>query len=288
MNAQRSTSTLRRRALGAPAARSVLLTILGEYLLPRGSTVWQETLVAALAALGYSEHAARQALARSTRDGWLESERYGRRARVGLTPQTADLLRTGAERIYSFGEPWAWNGEWLMVVLRVPESRREVRHQLRTRLAWAGLGSLGGGVWLTAHVDREAELEESVLSETAAEVVSFHGRIGRLGEPRRVAEAAWDLDAVVNQYELFIAAFASLRATTPEAAFRAQTQLVHAWRKFPFLDPDLPEDLLRPGWPRRRAHDLFRDRHERWAGGARLYFDSLEDGVITAAAGGSA
>jgi phenylacetic acid degradation operon negative regulatory protein len=175
-----------------------------------------------------------------------------------------------------------------MLVLRVPESRREVRHQLRTQLAWAGLGSLGGGVWLTPHVDREAELEALVGGEPAAEVVSFHGRIGRMGEPRRVAEAAWDLDAVVEQYERFVETFARVRASTPQACFRAQTELVHQWRKFPFLDPDLPEDLLHPRWPRKRAHDLFRERHERWAAGARDYFESLEDGVITLAAAGSA
>ena len=278
---------LRTRSLGSAAARSVLLTILGEYVLPRSGAVWQETLVAALGAMGYSEHASRQALARSVRDGWLMSERQGRRARVSLSTGTAELLRTGASRIYSFGEPWDWSGEWLMVVLRVPESRRDVRHQLRTRLAWAGLGSLGGGVWLTPHVEREAELQEFVLAETAAEVVSFHGRIGRLGEARRVAEAAWDLDAVVEQYQAFIDDFRRVRPSSSAACFRAQTELVHAWRKFPFLDPDLPADLLRPGWPRRRAHELFRDRHERWAAAARGYFESLEDGVITLAAAGS-
>jgi phenylacetic acid degradation operon negative regulatory protein len=279
---------LRRRSLGAPAARSILLTVLGEYVLPRAEPVWQETLVRALGALGYSEQAARQALARSVRDGWLESERQGRRARVSLTAATAELLRTGAERIYGFGEPWEWDGEWLMVVLRVPESRRDVRHQLRTQLAWAGLGSLGGGVWLTPHADREAELEALVRAEPAAEVVSFHGRIGRMGEPRRVAAAAWDLDAVMDQYRRFISAFRRARPSSPSACFRAQTELVHEWRRFPFLDPDLPEDLLHARWPRRRAHDLFRERHERWAAPARAYFDSLEDGVITGAAAGSA
>jgi phenylacetic acid degradation operon negative regulatory protein len=262
--------------------------VLGEFVLPRPGGVWQETLVAALGALGYSAQASRQALARSTRDGWLVSERRGRRARVKLSDGTAELLRSGAERIYSFGEPWEWNGEWLMLVLRVPEAHREVRHRLRTQLAWEGLGSLGGGVWLTPHVDREAELEALVRSQAAAEVVSFHGRIGSMGEPRRVAEAAWDLDAVVEHYEAFIADFAPLRASTREACFRAQTELVHAWRKFPFLDPDLPAGLLRPGWPRHRAQELFRDRHERWADGARAYFESLEDGVITVAAAGSA
>lgn len=271
---------LRRRSLGAPAARSILLTVLGEYLLPRGEAVWQETLVAALGALGYTEQAARQALARSVRDGWLESERHGRRARVRLTAGTAELLRSGAERIYSFGEPWEWDGDWLMVVLRVPEARRDVRHQLRTQLAWAGLGSLGGGVWLTPHVDREAELEALVRTESAAEVVSFRGRIGSLGEPRRVAEVAWDLDAVIAQYDSFISQFGRLRPSSASACFRAQTELVHEWRRFPFLDPDLPADLLKPRWPRRRAHDLFRERHDRWAPAARDYFESLEDGVV--------
>ena len=273
--------------MGAPAARSALLTVLGEFVLPRGEPVWQETLVAALGVLDHSEHAARQAVARSVRDGWLESERVGRRSRLGLSQATAELLSSGAGRIYSFGEPWAWSGEWLMLVLRVPEARREVRHHLRTQLAWAGLGSLGGGVWLTPHVDREAELAELVTAQPDAEVLSFHGRMGALGDPRRVAEAAWDLDVVVDQYEEFIADFARLRASARQATFRAQTELVHAWRKFPFLDPDLPEDLLRPGWPRRRAHDLFHDRHERWAEGARAYFESLEEGVITAEPAGS-
>jgi hypothetical protein len=33
-------------------------------------------------------------------------------------------------------------------------------------------------------------------------------------------------------------------------------------------------------WPRPRAYELFRPRHERWAPAARAYFESLEDGVI--------
>ncbi|HEX6457458.1 MAG TPA: PaaX family transcriptional regulator C-terminal domain-containing protein [Thermoleophilaceae bacterium] len=271
---------LRRRSLGAPAARSILLTVLGEYVLPRGEPVWQETLVAALGALDYGEHAARQALARSVREGWLVSERHGRRARVHLSASTAELLRSGAERIYGFGEPWDWDGEWLMLVLRVPEARREVRHQLRTQLAWAGLGSLGGGVWLTPHVEREAELEALVRAEPEAEVVSFHGRIGSFGEPRRVADAAWDLAAVIEEYKRFIARFSRLRPASPAAVFRAQTELVHEWRRFPFVDPDLPAELLARDWPRRRAHDLFRERHDRWAAAARSYFESLEEEVI--------
>jgi phenylacetic acid degradation operon negative regulatory protein len=267
---------LRRRSVGAPAARSVLLTLLGEYVLPRSGGVWQETAVAALGALGYTPEAARQAISRSVRDGWLATERRGRRARMFLTDSSAELLRTGAERIYTFGSPWRWDDRWLLVVLRVPENRREVRHQLRTRLAWAGLGSLGGGFWLTPHVDREREVAAVVSEEPVADVLSFHARLGDLGEPMKVVQAAWDLDAVSEQYQTFIEDFSRANPSSLESCFRMQTELVHAWRKFPFLDPYLPDELLPAGWPGRRSYRLFQNRHQRWADRARAYFEGLE------------
>jgi phenylacetic acid degradation operon negative regulatory protein len=270
---------LRRRSVGAPAARSLLLTVLGEYVLPRSDGVWQETLVAALSSLGYSQQAARQALSRSTREGWLQTRRHGRRTRMTLTERTAGLLASGAERIYSFGEPWEWDGRWLLVVLRVPEERRDVRHQLRTRLAWAGLGSLGGGVWLTPHVEREEELAAAINGEPAAGASSFVAQSGSIGDPRQLVGAAWNLESVSEQYQAFVDDFARVRASTPEACFRQQTLLVHAWRKFPFLDPDVPVELLPARWPRERAHALFVDRHERWRTGAGAYFDELEAAV---------
>ncbi len=269
---------LRRRSVGSPAARSLLLTVLGEYVLPHAGEVWQETLVAALCTLGYTEQAARQALSRSTRDGWLQTERRGRRSRVSLTEAGRELLATGAARIYSFGRPWEWDGRWLIVILRVPEHRRAVRHQLRSRLAWAGLGSLGGGVWLTPHVEREAELTAAIAEEPDAEARSFVAALGAMGDPQELIADAWDIATVRGQYQAFLGDFTRLRPSTPEAWFRQQTLLVHAWRRFPFLDPDLPPSVLPGDWPRDRAHALFTERHRRWERPARLYFEQLEAG----------
>ena len=264
---------LRRRAVGAPAARSSLLTILGEYVQPRGAPVWQESLIEALAALDYQTYAARQAIARSVSGGWLQTERVGRRARLSLTPDTREMLASGARRIYSFGESWEWDGRWLLVVLRVPEERRDVRHQMRTQLAWAGFGSLGGGLWITPHVERERELSHA---DPAAELLSFEAAVGGLGDPARVLGDAWDLDGVAGAYHGFIDRFRPMRPKTPAAVFRAQTQLVHEWRKFPFLDPDLPGSMLPARWPRERAHDVFHERHGGWHETAQEYFLSLE------------
>ena len=273
----------RRRSVGAPAARSVLLTVLGEYVVPLEGGVWQETLIAALGALDHKPPAARQALARSIAGGWLRTERHGRRSRVRLTEPTADMLRTGAERIYSFAEPWEWDGRWLLVVVRVPEERREVRHQVRTRLAWEGFGSLGGGLWISPHAERERELLAGARRDSVAELMSFQAQIGELGDAAKVVAEAWDLDAVAGAYREFVAAFGRLRPRAPEAVFRAQTLLVHEWRKFPFLDPDLPADMLPAGWPRRRAHELFQRRHAQWHATAQEYFGTLERGEEAAA-----
>jgi phenylacetic acid degradation operon negative regulatory protein len=267
---------LRRRSVGAPAARSVLLTLLGEFVLPTRKGVWQETLINALGALDFKTQAARQALARSVTAGWLRTERHGRRSRVHLTEETATILSTGAERIYSFGEPWEWEGQWLLVVLRVPEERREIRHQVRTRLAWAGFGSIGGGLWISPHVDREDELQDMAGDESVAELLSFRAELGTIGDPQRVIADAWDLAAVDEAYREFVSQFGRLRPRTPEGMFRAQTLLVHEWRKFPFLDPDLPQQMLPSKWPRSRAHDVFNERHALWHEAAQDYFHSLE------------
>ena len=265
----------RRRSVGAPAARSVLLTVLGEYVLPLRDALWQETLIGALGTLGYKPQAARQALARSVTAGWLNTERVGRRSRVRLTDETGAMLETGARRIYGFGTPWEWDGRWLVVVLRVPEERRDVRHQARTQLAWAGFGSLGGGLWISPHVEREEEVRALAGDGSAAELLSLRAEFGSVGDPRKIVEEAWDLDAVSAAYRTFIDEFARQRPATPEAVFAAQTMLVHEWRKFPFLDPDLPAEMLPAGWPRERAHDLFADRHEAWSTTAQDYFRSL-------------
>ena len=84
------------------SARSLLLTVLGEFVHPNGSPVWTATLVDALQVLGVEEKAARQALTRTAAEGMLSSERHGRRVLWSLTPQGHALLEEGTRRIYGF------------------------------------------------------------------------------------------------------------------------------------------------------------------------------------------
>jgi phenylacetic acid degradation operon negative regulatory protein len=267
----------RRRELGEASARSLLMTVLGEYVLPRADPVWTFTLVRALAMLGVEEKSARQALARSAAEGWVASQRHGRRVRWELTEPGRRLLSEGARRIYSFGsQRRRWDQRWLILLVSVPDGKRDLRHRLRTRLSWAGFGTPSPGVWVSPDPGREDEARE-ILAELglAPASMSFLASYGTIGGQESVARLAWDLDAVAQRYQEFIDSFARRRPAEGAGLLMAQTLLVHEWRRFPFLDPQLPAELLPGGWIGAAAARLFHARHAEWRDGAQRHWEAL-------------
>jgi len=277
VTAAAQTPTLsRRHAVGAPSARGLLFTLLGEFVLPGDGLAWTSAVLAAFTRLGIEEKATRQALMRTAASGWLDAEKVGRRTRWRLTASARRMLTDGAERIYSFtGPAESWDGRWLLVYARIPESDRRARHVVRSRLSWAGFGSLGAGVWISPHPDREAEaigvLREAGVVQDAHVFVAY--RSG-LADVRVMVAAAWDLSAIEEQYQQFIGEFSD---AAPADVLARQVELVHAWRRFPAVDPVLPRELLPTRWSGLHAARLFADRHERWSGEARHEWKRLNN-----------
>ena len=261
-----------------PSAKALLLTILGEFVLPRDGRAWTQSLVDGLATHGVGERNARQAIARTADQGFIESERVGRRARWCLTARGLELLTVGTARIYGFGTDGdEWDEHWLVVLCAVPEDQRAKRHHLRSRLAFAGFGFLTPTVAISPHSDREA-LANAVLRDldlVGASAV-FHAEAGSLTPARDLLSRAWDLDELAREYEAFVAAFGGRRPSTDDDRFAALVGLVHEWRRFPFVDPEIPERLLPRRWPGRRAKQTFDARHGDWGPGANALFDSFE------------
>lgn len=264
----------RRHAAGAPSARGLLFTLLGEFVLTGDGTAWTSAVLAVFTRLGIEEKATRQALMRTAAAGWLDAEKLGRRTRWRLTASARRLLTDGAERIYSFTGPAPdWDGRWLLVSARIPESDRRARHVLRSRLSWAGFGSLGPGLWISPHPDREAEAAQVLREAGVADGAElFVARRSGLADVRDMVATAWDLAAVEEQYEQFIEEF---RAHAPEDVLARQVELVHAWRRFPAIDPALPRELLPARWSGLTAAQLFADRHQRWSAGAQREWKRL-------------
>ncbi len=270
----------RSQALGVPSTRGYLLTVLGEFVLPVGGRVWTAALLDALGALGVEERTARQAVWRSAERGLLESERVGRRTRWALSDAARRLLTEGARRIYSLHrEPRPWDGRWLLLYVSVPESQRDLRHRMRTRLGWAGFASIGSGTWVSPWIERETEarevLEDLGLAAAARSFIALPGGIGDVGE---MVTTTWPLGEIGAGYAAFLERFATAPTpTTGYDAFVNQVRLVHEWRRFPFLDPDLPGELLPRDWSGYRAAEQFHHLHEQWRSSAWAWWRERMD-----------
>jgi phenylacetic acid degradation operon negative regulatory protein len=274
-----SASSGHQRESGSASARSLLLTILGEFVHPRRGEVWTGTLVGALGALGVEEKSARQALARTAAEGFLFSSRHGRRVRWELTPAGAQLLEEGTERIYGFmRSPRPWDGRWLVVTVAVPESQRQLRHRLRTRLTWLGLGSPSPGLWIVPDASKDDDVRAVLVElDLLDRAFAWTGPASAIGAPRKLLSSAWDLEDVEKRYLRFIDSFEGRRADTDREAFVSQVELIQQWRRFPFLDPDLPGELLDQDWPGPRAAATFHDRRNRWHRRAQAEWDRMND-----------
>ena len=259
-------------------AKALLLTVFGEFVLPAGGEAWTSSLIRAAAELGIGEKNARQAIARIGEQGLVSSTRHGRNVRWALTPNGRRLLEDGAERIYRLGvTESAWTGAWLVAHCPVAEAKRTVRNQLRTQLAFLGFGELSANLLISPNVDREPALrrgldELGLLSESLV----LRSTVDDAGERARMVATAWDLERLAADYADFQRAYEGVAPDDDAAAFRATVFLVHDWRRFPFIDPDLPSELLPAPWIGHTSAQLFQASRQAWSDQAQGWFNRLE------------
>jgi phenylacetic acid degradation operon negative regulatory protein len=255
----------------------LLLTVLGELVLPSSRPVWTSALLHVLSGLDVEEKSARQAIARTAKDGWIVSTRDGRRVQWELTASGRKLLSEGAARIYSTGGAQAsWDRSWLVVLASVPESQRKLRHRLQTRLAWAGLGNPSPGLWVSTHHERAGEVRKIIDDlDLGASAMSFVGPFGEIGSQHALVERAWDFSAIALSYINFLDAVEGVDPGPGDPVLLAQVQLVHAWRRFPFIDPQLPAELLPNDWIGHTARARFELLHTCWQAGAQRRWAEL-------------
>ena len=113
----------------------------------------------------------------------------------GLTSSAVAVLTEGAERLWQTG---AVNRDqaahWTLLGFSLPESRRDDRHQLRSRLRWAGFGPLRSGMWIApGSVDVESVLRDRRLLD---HVQVFRSEPAAPGDIKQIVREAFDLPAI--------------------------------------------------------------------------------------------
>lgn len=252
--------------------RALIVTVYGLYAREVGGWLSVSSLIRLLAELGVDEQSVRSSISRLKRRGLLVAERRYAKAGYALSSQARSILAAGDRRIFQREAiADATCAGWVVAVFSVPESERQRRHLLRSRLSWLGFGTVSSGVWIApAHALDDAR--EHLARDGLQHYVNlFRGEYVAFGDPAQLVSQWWDLDSIQHLYDEFVAAFApSARRWSARAgnggdggadhdrdAFIGYVLALTAWRRFPYLDPGLPAALLPSPWSGAAAADLF-------------------------------
>lgn len=265
--------------------QDMIFTLYGDYIRHRGGEAWTGSLIELLGLFGLSEQAVRSTLSRMCRKGWLNSRKVGRHSFYSLTPKCIELLEEGAQRIF---QPRCdpWDGRWHLLTFSIPESRRDLRRRLRRLLLWLGFGVLNHTTWISPR-DLRTEVERIVNALRARPFVEFFSAEHRgFSSGRQIVAHCWDLDRLSEYYAAFIARYESpfeeCRARLvagdglePKECFAQRFMLIHEYRSSPYVDPNLPLELLPDNWLGERAVQLFQQYHDLLVERAEAYVDSV-------------
>jgi phenylacetic acid degradation operon negative regulatory protein len=259
------------------APRSLIVTLYGAYgrFLPGPVPVAE--LIRLLAALGVDAPSVRSSVSRLKRRGLLVPARTEQGAAgYALSPDARQLLDDGVRRIYAAAPPE--DEGWVLAVFSVPETERQKRHVLRSRLAGLGFGTAAPGVWIAPA--RLYEETRHTLQRLRLEgyVDLFRGEHLGFAATAEAVARWWDLAAIAKEHEAFLDRHARVLSdwerrsdTPPEEAYRDYLLALDSWRHLPYTDPGLPARLLPPDWPGARSAAVFRGLHERLRDAGALF-----------------
>ena len=183
--------------------RALIVTIYGLYARDTDGWFSVASLIRLLSELGVDENAVRSSVSRLKRRGILESHRANSAAGYGLSAQGLDILAEGDRRIFDRPRARLADG-WVLAVFSVPEEQRRRRHELRSRLAWLGFGTVSSGVWIApAQLAAETALvlERCGLS---GYVTLFRADYQAFGDLREQIPRWWDLGRLRHLYQAFL------------------------------------------------------------------------------------
>src|SRR6202034_2771125 len=117
------------------------------------------------------------------------------------------------------GESSPWDGNWLILLVSIPQQQRAVRKKLYGALSWEGFGNPTPGVWLSPHPDRQAGVEQVIGSLGLREsTLAFVGSSLSIGLPdAAIVRRAWDLDEVTARHQQLLVRFSGMTAETGDA-----------------------------------------------------------------------
>ncbi len=248
-------------------ASSLIVTVFGDAVLPRGGRVWLGSLIRLLEPLQLNERLVRTSVFRLVKHSLLSAETVGRRANYALTPSGRRRFEEASSQIYA-GQAPKWDERWRMILV-VGELTPRQREQLRRTLFWKGFGLIGThcfihpGVRLGDALDTlSAEGLDDLLPQLMPMMATDFNSAQAASDAELVARA-WDLRALGQAYADFVALYQPILAyvqdrsiADDEQALLLRLLLIHDYRRLLLRDPELPDALLPADWSGKQARSI--------------------------------
>ena len=253
-------------------AGSLIISVFGDAILPRGGEIWLGGLINLLAPLGLNERLIRTTVFRLVKDEWLTTQTHGRRTDYKLSASGWRRFEEASKQIYAANAPH-WDNHWRLVML-VSELTSRQREQLRRAFYWQGFGEINPNCFIHPSADLTAAFD-ALRVDGMAEVlphlmplVAVNPRLGQSANDADIVRSAWNLEQLNADYVAFVKTYqkildglrkAKKSHIDEESAFLTRTLLIHDFRRLLLRDPELPEVLLPKKWPGQTARMLTKE-----------------------------
>ena len=243
---------------------SVVITIFGDAVQPRGGTVAMSDLQDLLGAMQVESGALRTAMSRLAKEGWVTREKRGRHSFYKLSKAGEKTFVPAAEKIYR--GPDAHSAQELIIAVG-PDELGKAREKQNGLLEALGGTRLRNGVALFAQIDKqiEAQLAKSEFLILPATIDTLPDWVS---EQLGIEDLAKEFEALsmrIKPLQEHVSKFDALQAMV------VRTLLIHDWRRLALRQPDLPTHLLPSNWPgqacQERVRSLYRnllEQSENW------------------------
>ena len=251
------------------SARSVLVTVLGDSVLPVTKTLWLSSLFELAEPFGFSERLVRTSMFRLAAEGWMSNERIGRRSRYSMTLLAVRESEDADRRIYS-KESGNWDRSWTFAVVDTPSISTNERDRIVKHLRWHGFVALGRGLMASPSVGVSSLRELLHLVQPAAAVPigtsefdELDGLVaeGYFADVFRTADTEAAYSRFLSRYEPWSSR--DIETAASLEAYALRTMLVHELRRIRLRTPDIPPELLPREWIGDLAYDVAADLYSR-------------------------